>query len=76
MKKHKSIQIISLTLAAVLALGAIPALAADPGALTREEAADILLEAGAKYTPELELSDILKGYPDGDLDLDGPVTRA
>ncbi len=65
----------ALALAVALALGTVPARAAENGALSRGEAARLLLDAGSRYTPGLEFSDILKGYPDGDLDLDGPVTR-
>ena len=65
-----------LVLAAVLVLGAVPARAAEAEALTRGEAAELLLAAGADYNPGLQRSDILKGYPNGELDLDGPVTRA
>lgn len=75
MKNHMK-RLAALALAAVLILGAVPAQAAEEDALTRGEAANILLEAGFKYTPELEFSDILKGYPGGNLDLDGPVTLA
>ena len=65
-----------LVLAVVLVLGAVPARAAEAEALTRGEAAELLLAAGADYNPGLQRSDILKGYPNGELDLDGPVTRA
>ena len=65
-----------LVLAAVLVLGAVPARAAEAEALTRGEAAELLLAAGADYNPGVQRSDILKGYPNGELDLDGPVTRA
>jgi len=66
----------ALSLAAVLALGAVPARAADAQGLTRGETAQLLLEAGDEYVPGLELSGIVKGYPNGELDLDSPVTRA
>ncbi len=66
----------ALALAAVLTLGGVFVQAAETGALTRGKAAEMLLEAGDAYVPGLELSDIIKGYPNGDLALDSPVTRA
>ena len=63
-------------LAAVLTIGTIPAYAAETGVLTRGEAAERLLTAAQDYDPSVQQSDILKGYPNGDLDLDGTVTRA
>ena len=62
-----------LLLALVLALGTLPAQAA---ALTRGEAAQALLSAAQDYNPGVQRSDILKGYPDGSLALDGTLTRA
>ena len=67
-------RLVPLLLAAVLVLGAVPAHAAE--ALTRGEAAELLLSAAEDYNPGVQRSDILKGYPNGELDLDGPVTRA
>ena len=64
---------VSLLLALVLALGTLPAQAA---ALTRGEAAQALLSAAQDYNPGVQRSDILKGYPDGSLALDGTLTRA
>ena len=63
-----------LLLSAALLLGAAPVQAA--GELTRGQAADAILAAARNYAPGVQQSDILKGYPDGSLDLDGPVTRA
>lgn len=63
-----------LLLSAALLLGAAPVQAA--GELTRGQAADAILAAARDYAPGVQQSDILKGYPDGSLDLDGPVTRA
>lgn len=57
-----------LLLALVLALGTLPVQAA---ALTRGEAAQALLSAAQDYNPGVQRSDILKGYPDGSLALDG-----
>ncbi len=65
----------SLGVAAVLALGGVPAQAAGAGVLTRGETAELLLNAGDSYVPGLKLTDILKGHPSGDLDQDSPVTR-
>ena len=62
-----------LLLALVLALGTLPVQAA---ALTRGEAAQALLSAAQDYNPGVQRSDILKGYPDGSLALDGTLTRA
>ena len=64
----------ALLLAAVLALGALPALAAED--LTREETAKLLVDAAQDYNPGVGLSDVIKGYGDGALGLDDPVTRA
>lgn len=61
-----------LLLALVLALGTLPVQAA---ALTRGEAAQALLSAAQDYNPGVQQSDILKGYPDGSLALDGTLTR-
>ena len=46
------------------------------GALTRGETASILLEAATDYDADVTYGDILKGYPGGDLNEDGAVTRA
>lgn len=64
---------VPLLLALVLALGTPPVQAA---ALTRGEAAQALLSAAQDYNPGVQQSDILKGYPDGSLALDGTLTRA
>ena len=64
---------VPLLLALVLALGTLPVQAA---ALTRGEAAQALLSAVQGYNPGVQRSDILKGYPDGSLALDGTLTRA
>lgn len=64
---------VPLLLALVLALGTPPVQAA---ALTRGEAAQALLSAAQDYNPGVQRSDILKGYPDGSLALDGTLTRA
>ncbi len=74
MKKYAK-RLAALGLAAVLTMSCVPAQAAEAGVLTRGEAAEMLLNAGDSYVPGLELSDILKGHPNGDLDQDSPVTR-
>lgn len=61
-----------LLLALVLALGTLPVQAA---ALTRGDAAQALLSAAQDYNPGVQRSDILKGYPDSSLALDGTLTR-
>ena len=63
---------VPLLLALVLALGTLPVQAA----LTRGGAAQALLYAAQDYNPGVQRSDILKGYPDGSLALDGTLTRA
>ena len=51
--------------------------AVQPGEeLTRGETASILLEAATDYNADVTYGDILKGYPGGDLNEDGAVTRA
>lgn len=68
----------ALFLAAALFLACIPgAGAAQTGEyLTREETASLLLEAAQDYNPDVCYEDILQGYPNGDLDEQGLVTRA
>ncbi len=67
----------ALLLAAALFLACIPgAGAAQTGEyLTRGETAGLLLEAAQDYNPDISYADILQGYPNGDLDEQGPVTR-
>ncbi len=65
----------AMLLAAIMALGAIPVLAADDS-LTRGDAAELLIAAAQDYNPGVAQSDIIKGYGDGDLGLSDPVTRA
>lgn len=72
MKHFKKIA--ALILAAVLVLGCTPALATEKG-LTRLEAAELLLSAAENYNPGLEVSDILRGYPDGELYENDEATR-
>ena len=72
MKRFK--RLAAALLVVVLLLGCTPALAAD-AALTRGEAAQLLLDAAGDYNPDVQLSDIMKGYPDGSTDAGGAVTR-
>lgn len=68
---------VAALLAAATLLAASPvALAAAPVYVTRGEAAEMLLAAADSYHPGVQRTDILKGYANGDLDEDGPVTRA
>ncbi len=59
-----------------MALGLTGACFAQEPALTRGEAAQLLAQAADDYNRGVKLEDILKGYPDGELDLDGSATRA
>lgn len=68
-------RIAALLIAAALAFGTIPALAADDE-LTRGDAAELLIAAAQDYNPGVAQADILRGYGDGDLGLDDPITRA
>ncbi len=65
----------SLTLA--LCIGFHPATLATGSTtrLTRGEARDILLSAAADYNPDITAGDILRGYPDGNLQEDDGITR-
>ena len=74
MKAMKRLFAVLLVLA--LALGLTGACFAQEPALTRGEAAQMLIRAADDYNRGVKLEDILKGYPDGELDLDGSVTRA
>ncbi len=74
MTKHVK-RFASLSLAAVLTFGGVPAHAAGTGVLTRREAAEMLLDAGSDYVPGLSLSNVLKGHPGGNLDQGSPATR-
>ncbi len=62
----------------VMLISAAPAYAAaaDTAYLTRGAAADMLLSAAQDYNPGVTRSDIIKGYENGDLKENAPVTRA
>lgn len=65
-------------LAVLLLLTSLPMALAAPSdqPLTRGETASILLDAAKDYNKNVTYQDILKGYPNGDLDESGSVTRA
>ena len=65
-------------LAVLLLLTSLPMALAAPSdqPLTRGETAGILLDAAKDYNKNVTYQDILKGYPNGDLDESGSVTRA
>lgn len=67
----------ALILAAALLLACAPGAGASQTGtyLTRGETAGLLLEAAQDYNPDVCYADILQGYPNGDLDEQGPVTR-
>lgn len=67
----------ALFLAASLLLACIPGAGAAQTEeyLTRGETAGLLLEAAQDYNPDICYGDILQGYPNGDLDEQGLVTR-
>ena len=66
----------SLLLALSLALSLAVGCFAQDAAITRGEAAKLLLQAADDYNPGLKTEDILKGYPDGKLEEDGALTYA
>ena len=74
MKRIKRIAslLLALALAFLLAVGCF----AQDAVITRGEAAKLLLTAADDYCPDLKTEDILKGYPDGTLEEDGPLTYA
>ena len=74
MKRIK--RIASLLLALALAVSLAVGCFAQDAVITRGEAAKLLLTAADDYCPDLKTEDILKGYPDGNLDLRGTLTRA
>lgn len=66
----------SLLLALALAFSLAVGCFAQDAVITRGEAAKLLLTAADDYCPDLKTEDILKGYPDGTLEEDGPLTYA
>lgn len=76
MKQTMFRRLAALLLAAVLFIGALPAAQAVEAPLTRGQCCQMLLNAARHYDPDLQPSDILKGYPDGSLRQDEPLTRA
>ena len=69
-------RITSLLLAVALAFSLAASCFAVDTALTRQEAAEMLVQAADDYHRGVKTEDILKGYPDGNLDLRGTLTRA
>ena len=69
-------RITSLLLAVALAFSLAASCFAGDTALTRQEAAEMLVQAADDYHCGVKTEDILKGYPDGNLDLRGTLTRA
>ena len=69
-------RITSLLLAVALAFSLAAGCLAGDITLTRQEAAELLVQAADDYHPGVKTEDILKGYPDGNLDLSGTLTRA
>ena len=69
-------RITSLLLAVALAFSLAASCFAGDTALTRQEAAEMLVQAADDYHRGVKTEDILKGYPDGNLDLRGTLTRA
>ena len=66
----------SLLLALALAFSLAAGCFAQDAAITRGEAAKLLVQAADDYNPGLQTQDILKGYPDGNLEEDGALTYA
>lgn len=69
---------ITVLLCAVLLLSALPATAAlaEENYATRGEVTAMLLTAADDYRPDVQKTDIIKGYEDGQLHEENPVTRA
>ncbi len=65
----------ALLTAVALVLSLMPAALAAEDILTRGEAADLLVIAADDYNLEARRSDIIKGYPGGDLEEDAAITR-
>ena len=73
MKSIRKIAALVLAAALLFSLAASCLAAGEP--IMRIEAAEILAQAAEKYSGARE-KDILKGYPNGELDMDGTLTRA
>ena len=76
--KDKMKKILVPILAALVAVTALPpaASAAENDYATRGEVVSMLLSAADDYNPDVQKSDIIRGYGDGDLQEDKTVTRA
>ncbi len=76
--KDRMKKILVPILAALVAVTALPpaASAAESDYATRGEVVQMLLSAADDYNPDVQKSDIIRGYGDGDLQEDKTVTRA
>lgn len=70
-------KMVALMVAAVIVLAAVPltGVAESEDYATRGQVCEMLLEAADDYQPGLQQSDIMKGYEDGTLREDSPVSR-
>ena len=70
-------KMVALMVAAVIVLAAVPLTGAAESEdyATRGQVCEMLLEAADDYQPGLQQSDIMKGYEDGTLREDSPVSR-
>ena len=73
--KYRIRSILALLLVCCLSIGTAPMALAAEDTLTRGEVRDILLSAEDDYNSGLAAGDILRGYSDGTLREDQPVTR-
>ena len=69
---------VSVLLTMMMTLTAIPfsGIAAQEDYATRGEVVQLLLEAADDYNPQVQKTDIIKGYGDGNLHEEQSVTRA
>jgi putative endopeptidase len=77
MKKNKAISRISYLLSVLMVIMCfLPTMAfAEQNALTREEAAQLICQAGVDYNSSITEKQVLKGYENGQLYKDKPVTK-
>lgn len=71
-------KLFAVFISAVLVVSAVPSNAAliSSGYATRGEVVEMLLSAADDYRPDVQKTDIIKGYEDGQLHEENPVTRA
>ena len=74
----KAKKLIALLLAAMTAISATPlsGIAAQEDYATRGEVVQMLMNAADDYNPQVQKTDIIKGYEDGELHEEENVTRA